>query len=563
MDRHENRAKFLLLCFVALFSFLILRLFFIQVIRHSFYKGLSSDQRLRAVDLLPDRGDILDRNGNLLATSVEKWSVYVRPRAIKDKNTAVRRLVEADASNEDLIREKFASGSNFWLRRKADKSYADKIRKIDISGIDITPEKKRIYPKGRLASQLIGFAGIDNEGLSGIELALEKHLLGRPGRYVFEKDPTGREIFSGMSRQVMAPEDGMDVYLTIDEPIQYFAQKRLEDAVKKSEAVSGSIIVMDVGNGDILAVAGYPDFDPNSYSKYPSDHWKLSPVTNIYEPGSTFKVITACSGIEEGIIGPETVIPCPEELKVGGIKIKNSHALKMYRPFKDLKDVIAESLNTGTAYIGIKLGKEKFYSHIKKFGFGERTGINFPGEQPGLLRSPGNWHDSDVATISFGQTIAVTPIQLVCAVAAIGNNGIRMRPRLVKKIESADGSIIRSDPEQSLGQAVSAGTAKKANELMKGVAYMEHGTGRLAKIDRFSVAVKTGTAQKPTPGKGYVEKRYIASIVGYVPSSNPRVAVLVVVDEPKTSIWGASIAAPVFSEVAEFSLRRLNACPDL
>ncbi len=563
MDKSGYRVNILLWFFIAIFFVLILRLFFLQVVKHSFYRELSSDQRLRAIELLPDRGDIFDRNGNLLATSVEKWSVYVRPRAIRNKKEVISLLIKSDPDNESLIREKFSSSINFWLRRKAEKAYIEKIRKIDSPGIDITPEKKRIYPKDRLASQLIGFAGLDNKGLSGIELALEKHLLGRPGKYVFEKDPAGKEIFSAISRQIVAPADGMDVYLTIDEPIQYFTQKKLKVAVEKSGAISGSIIVMDIKNGDVLAIAGWPDFDPNYYSKYPSDSWKLSPVTNIYEPGSTFKMITACAGMEEGLVNPETVIPCPAELKVGGIIVKNSHAIKMHRPFKDLKDVIAESLNTGTSYVGMKLGKEKFYKIIKRFGFGECTGINFPGEQSGLLRPPGNWHDSDVATISFGQTIAVTPIQLICAIAAIGNNGIRMRPRLVKKIESSDGAIIRSDPEQLLGQAVSSDTAKKANELMRGVAYMEHGTGHLAKIERFSVAVKTGTAQKPTPGKGYLEKRYIASIVGYAPSTRPKIAVIIVVEEPKTSIWGASIAAPVFSEVAEFSLRRLNASPDL
>lgn len=563
MKKDPSRINVLLFIFVAAFCFLITRLFYLQVIKHSFFRELSSDQRLRAVELLPDRGDIFDRNGNILATSVEKWSVYVRPRAIRNKGEIIRLLIEADRQNERLIRERFAAGSNFWLRRKAEKAFAEKIAAIGTTGIDITPEKKRVYPKGRLASQLVGFAGLDNKGLSGMELAMEKHLLGKPGRYVFERDPSGREIFSAVSRQITAPEDGMNVFLTIDEPVQYFAQRQIESAVVGSGALSGSIIVMDVRSGDILAIAGWPDFDPNEYSKYPSQRWKLSPVTDIYEPGSTFKVITAAAGIEEGLVSPDSVIPTPEELKIGGITVKNSHALKMDRPFKDLADVIAESLNTGTAYIGIKLGRQKFYDHIKKFGFGAYTGVGFPGEQPGLLFSPSRWHESDLATISFGQTIAVTPLQLVSAVAAIGNRGIRMKPRLVRRIESPDGAIVRSEPEQSLGRAVSESAAQKATELMKGVAYMKRGTGHKAKIDGFSVAVKTGTAQKPVPGKGYTERRYIASIVGYAPASDPRVAVVVVVDEPKSSIWGASVAAPVFKDVVEFALRNLNAAPDL
>ncbi len=563
MDRNSARPNILLFMFIGAFILLVLRLFYIQVIRHSFYKDLSSDQRLRAVELLPDRGDIFDRKGNLLATSVKKWSVYVRPRAIANRKEILALLIKADGQNEKLIREKFASGGNFWLRRKAEKEFAEKIAKIGTAGIDITPEKKRIYPKGRLAAQLVGFAGLDNKGLSGMELALEKHLLGKPGRYVFERDPAGREIFSAVSRQINAAEDGMNVFLTIDEPIQYFVQRELESAVRDSGAIAGSVIVMDIKNGDVLAIAGWPDFDPNEYSKFPPSIWRLSPVTDIYEPGSTFKMITACAGMDEGLFVPESVIPSPEELKVGGITVKNSHPLKMDRPFKDLTDVIAESLNTGTAHVGIKLGRDKLYSYIKKFGFGSYTGVGFPGEQPGMLFAPSRWRESDLATISFGQTLAVTPLQLVSAISAIANGGVRMKPRLVRRIESPDGSIVRSEPEQQFGSVISKATARKANELMKAVAYKQRGTGHKARINGFSVAVKTGTAQKPVPGKGYVKGKYIASIVGYAPASDPRIAVLVVVDEPKESIWGATVAAPVFKNVAEFSLRSLNVAPDL
>ncbi|MFA5103757.1 MAG: penicillin-binding protein 2 [Candidatus Margulisiibacteriota bacterium] len=564
MDSHKFRANLLLFFFIGMFLLLIFKLFYLQIIKHSFYIQLSADQRLRAVELLPDRGDILDRNGNVLATSVDKWSIYVRPKAISNKDEVLSKLIKIDKKDEGLIRSKFSSNTNFWLRRKAEKDFAGKIAAIGSTGIDITSEKKRIYPKGRLAAQLIGFSGLDNKGLSGIEQEFDSYLLGKPGKYVFERDPSGREITSGTSKQVQKSTEGMNIYLTIDESIQYVAQRELEKYMKECKAINGSITVVDIKTGDILAVAGYPDFDPNEYSKYPMENWKLSPFTNIYEPGSTFKVIAASAGLEEGVVDLDSPIPVPDSIRIGGITVRNSHALKMFgKAYKTLRDVIAESLNTGTAYIGIKLGPERYYKYIKNFGFGEYSGIEFPGEQRGMLRRPADWSKSDSATYTFGQTIAVTPVQLVYAVAAIANEGVRIKPRLIRKIESIDEDIVRSVSPAQLGRAISVSTSKKVKELMKGVATMTHGTGHKAVMSRFSVAVKTGTAQKPAPGGGYMKDRFVASIVGFCPAKDPAIAILVVINEPKTSIWGATVAAPVFKNVGEFTLRYLNVAPDL
>ena len=563
---NRNRLDVIILIILVSFCVVLIRLFYLQILKHSYFEKLSDEQRIRAIEISPQRGDILDRNGNLLATSIQRWSVYVRPRAISDdqKKSVLEQLINIDKGKEHLIREKFAKSQNFWLVRKADKEFANKVIKINCPAIDVIPESKRVYPNANLASQLIGFVGIDNRGLSGIELAYDEDLFGVAGKSIVEKDPFGRQIFSAPSKVIIPPSDGMNIYLTIDESIQYVAQRELSKIVKESGAIRGSIIVMDVKNGDILAICGYPDFNPNEYSKFDPKTWRLSPITDLYEPGSTFKMITACSGLEEKIVDLNSVIPCPDELKIGGITVKNSHPVKMYgKQFKTFLDVIAESINTGTAYVSIKLGKNKFYEHIKKFGFGELTGIDFPGEQKGILLPPNKWHDSDVATISFGQTIAVTPLQLICAISAIANDGSRIKPRLIKKIESVDTSIIRYIPEQRVDKVISSDTAKKAIKLMEFAVNGEHATGKKAKIDNFSVAAKTGTAQKPIPGKGYVVGRYIASIVGFIPASNPRIAILVVIDEPKSSIWGATIAAPVFKNVGEFALRFLSIPPDL
>ncbi|MCX5749998.1 MAG: penicillin-binding protein 2 [Candidatus Saganbacteria bacterium] len=560
----NKRAVYLLMAFIFFFLCIAAKLSYLQLFRHADFEEMSLDQHMRIIELSPDRGDICDRNGNILATSVDRWSVYVRPKAIKDKGAIIRQLSEIFPEEKALISAKMNGTANFWLKRKADKIFSDKVRALGCTGIDITMEKKRIYPKGKLASQLIGFAGLDNQGLSGIEIGFEDSLKGKAGRLLFEKDMAGRQIATGSFRQLEMPEEGMNVYLTIDEAIQHIAQVSLKEAVTGSGAVSGSIIVVDVRTGEILAIAGYPDFDPNDYSKYPDESRKLPPVTNIYEPGSTFKIITACAGIEENVVSPDSVIPTPAQIKVEGIKVNNSHPVRYYgKKSKTFADVIAESINTGTSYVGLKLGFGRFYKYITAFGFGTKTGIDYPGEVRGFVRSPENRESGDVVTYTFGQSIAVTPIQLVYAIAAIANDGIRVKPKIIKRIESPDKNVIRSDVPEELGRVISKETVKKVNELMKGVVYMDHGTGHKAKMAQFTVAAKSGTAQISVPGKGYLKGRFVASFVGFIPADRPRIAMLIIINKPSTSNWGAVVAAPVFKEVGEFALRYLNVAPDL
>jgi len=560
----NDRTRALLLIFIAIFSVIFLKLAFLQIVRHKEFEERSLDQHQRPVVLAPDRGDIFDRNGNILATSVDKWSVFVRPRAIANKEEIILALSSIFPGEKALILKKFRDKKNFWLKRKTDKELACRVRLLKSTGIDVQTEKKRVYPKGRLASQLIGYADIDNNGLSGIELGLDESLKGKEGKYVYQYDNRGRQIATAGFRQLESPEEGMNVYLTIDEAIQHVAETSLREEAKKCGAESASVTVMDVKTGEILAIAGYPDYDPNNYSKTADKFHKLSPVTDIYEPGSTFKMITACVGLEEHVVDLDSVIPTPDEFKVEGIKISNSHPVRYYgKNSKSLRDVIAESINTGTAHIGLKLGFERFHKYIVKFGFGARTGIDYPGEVRGIVRDPSHRERGDTATYTFGQSIAVTPIQLVCAIAAIANDGVRVRPRLIKKIESPDKNIIRSDGPLEVERAISIETVKKAKELMKGVVYMPHGTGHKAKMLQYSAAAKSGTAQISVPGRGYLKDRFNASFVGFVPAEKPRIAILVIMSKPRTSIWGATVAAPVFKRTGEFALRYLNAAPDL
>ncbi len=393
---------------------------------------------------------------------------------------------------------------------------------------------------------------------------MDKYLRGVEGQYIFEKDVRGKQIAIGTTKEIQKPTDGMDIYLTIDEPIQYVAERELKKAVDKYHPDTASIAVMDIRSGELIAVASWPDFDPNNPSASPVKNWKLRPVTDMYEPGSTFKVITAAAGIQEGLFEPDSRIPCPAKIEVGGRIISNSHAVKAKDP--TLRDVIAESLNTGATHVSLKVGKEKFYAQIKSFGFGEKTGVGFPGEAKGLVPVPKYWHKSAEAMISFGQTLAVTPLQLLAAVSAIANSGVLLRPSVVARIESSDKTVVRTTSPEQVRRVVSDKTAEKVKDLMRGVVLMDHGTGHKAKLSQYSSAVKTGTAQKPVAGGGYIpmsSNNFIASIVGFVPSAEPRVAIIVVFDHPKGSIWGATVAAPVFKEVGEFTLRYLEIPPDL
>lgn len=558
----RSRASELLFVFIFILGILALRLFYLQLIRHDFYLERASEQRRRTITLSPDRGDIYDRNGYVLATSINAFSVGAFPSEVADKPETAGIIARILKVNRSSVLQKLSSNKPFvWIIRKIEVPLAQKIKEKKLSGIELLPEKKRVYPKRKLASQIIGFVGLDNQGLSGIEISCDRYLKGEEGSLITEKDPRGREILTSSLRVLKSPTNGGNLTLTIDEPIQYKAETELKKAVETSHANSGSLIVMDIKSGEILALASYPDFDPNDYQKYRENAWYNRAVTDVYEPGSTFKLVTVSSAIEEGIITKDIMVYCPDTIKLGGRTIRNSHTEKFKTKYLSIKEILRESVNTGAANIAIKLGKEKFYKHIKDFGFGDYTGVELLGESRGMLSDPAVWNKPDIGMIAFGQSIAVTPIQLISSLTAIANGGTRMRPRLVKKIENNDSDFLKVYAPEERGRAISARVATEMLALSEDV--VENGTGHLAKISGFRVGGKTGTAQKPKPGGGgYLEGQYVASFIGFTPLETPRIAVLVVVDDPKPVYWGERIAAPVFSRVAEYALRRLNVAPD-
>jgi len=396
---NKNRILILLTIFVFVFVLIIIRLFDLQILRHKFFETRSHEQRTRLIRLAAQRGDIFDRNGNILSTSIDTYSVYLHKKG--------------------------------WLARKLAGPSAEELKKKEPGETSILKEKKRIYPKGRLAAQVLGFVGIDNQGLSGIELAFDEYLKGREGQVITEGDPRGRELY-GALREISPGEDGMNLTLSIDENIQYVAEREIENQIKKYKALSGTCIVMDAKSGEILALASKPDFNPNSYRQTNKKLWHprfLDP----YEPGSTFKLITVAAALGEGLVEPDSKLKSMEKITVGGKTIENAHPIDLPGRYITVSEMLEESINTGAVQVGLKLGPEKFYRHIENFGFGERTGFGLWGESKGIIRNWKRWNKPDIAMITFGQTIAVTPMQLLSAVSSFANDGIMLTPLLVKK----------------------------------------------------------------------------------------------------------------------------------
>jgi len=526
----RRRGGILLLIFFSLLMIIVARLAFLQLIKHQFFLRRSVDQRTRIINLSSGRGAIFDRNGSVLAVSIDTYSVFSQKGGFK------------------------------WVARKLPQAAAAKLKAGKPADLFILKEKKRIYPKRQAAAQVIGFIGTDDQGLSGVELACDKYLKGKVGKIVTEGDPEGREL-PGALREIEPGEDGMNVTLTIDENIQYIAEREIEDQIRKSHATAGLLLVMDAKTGELLAMASKPDFDPNEFGKADRRRWHprfLDP----YEPGSTFKIFTAAAGLEERVIDLETRLKELDKIEIGGKVVENSHKIKWTGRGLTISRMLEDSINTGTVQVGVKLGPEKFYNNIRNFGFGTATDFGLDGESRGIVRHWRSWYKPDVGMITFGQGIAVTPLQLLSAASAFANHGRIVKPALIKKIESNDGRFVKTFSGNFRGRAVSERVVADMKKLLRNIVL--NGSGKRAKMAAFTVGGKTGTAQKALPGgRGYMKGRFIASFIGLAPLSDPQVIALVIIDDPQGSIWGESVCGPVFKTVVEYSLRYLNAKPDM
>ena len=501
------------------------------------------------------RGTIFDRNGNELATNLVVESVFVVPQEVRDRKYTSKVLASALGQNYDRVYKEVSSNKQFaWIKRKASTDEIIHLKKAALSGVRFRSEQKRFYPKRELAANVIGFVGTDDYGLAGIEQTYQGKLKGMVYSQSIKQDGRGRNIqnLGSLSRSNLG---NYDLMLTLDEVIQFTAEYHLTKQVERYKADSGMAVVMNPNSGEIYAMANVPQFNPNNYNKFTPETRRNNTVVSSYEPGSIFKPIVAAAALDNGIAQPDDKFFCENgSFKIGGRNI--GEAENHEYGSLSMQQIIARSSNIGAIKIAQKLGKDSFYEYIRKFGFGEKTSIRLPGVSSGLLRKRKNWSERSLASISFGQEIAVTPLQMVVALSAIANGGTLMEPHIAKAL-MRDGKIIKEIKPKKIRRVISEKTSRQMMEILKLV--VENGTGKKAAIDGFEVAGKTGTAQKYiAETQSYSKTEFISSFIGYAPADNPRLAILVMIDNPKGRHWGGIVAAPVFVKIAEKSLRHLN-----
>lgn len=565
-------ARFLLVLFLALAG----RLIYLQVFRHAYYTRRAEKSHLREAVLTAPRGAILDRDGKALAMSVTEKFVFADPGVYReeitglkadgksafspsDKQTPEQHRTAAQAGSKALaellgiaaawLEQHLQGTGNFLpLKHYVPEELAMKISALRLRWVGLKPEERRVYPYGSLAAQTLGFVGANQHGLAGIEASRDTWLGGKNGKVTLEVDARGRAI-PGLRAVRLEPQPGRDLKLTIDTSLQQIAEAELARGIEAASAAGGVALVMDPVNGEILALASQPAFDPNNYKKAPPGRWVNPVVVGAYEPGSTFKLVMACATLEEKAPASQTRVLCTGEKPIGRRAIHCAlHAGSRAHGLVDLEKIIEKSCNIGAATLAMRLGKETFGRYVTAMGFGQRTGIELAAESAGQLASPADWSDIQLANIAFGQSISVTPLQLLRAYCAVANGGLLVKPHLIKTGEPRPAKRILSET-----------TAEQMRRLL--VQVVERGTGKAGQVAGYLIAGKTGTAQKPLPGVGFKSGKYIGSFIGFVPAEQPRLAILVLIDEPSGSHYGGVVAAPVFREIARQGLLRLDIPP--
>ena len=512
-----------MVCFAAMG----LRLVMLQTVSAPAYARLAADQRQRVVNFRARRGTIFDRRGEPLAISVDLKTVFADPALVENAARTARRLAPVLGGPPSELRAKLIGtrpGSRFeYLARQVEPEVADAVTGLDLPGVYTRREPKRFYPNGRIASQVLGFTDLDGVGTAGLELAYDGILQGRPGRMLLEQDPSGRPLPQAEFSYEPA-QPGRDLFLTIDKELQYFTQLTLERALKAYSAEAATAVVMKPGSGEILAMASLPDFDLNRFTAASPDAMRNRAVTDMYEPGSVYKIVTLSAALEEDVVTPHTKFFVPPQLPYAD---RVFHDSSYHEPERmSVEEIIVESSNVGTIKMGLKLGGRLLDHYVREFGFGTPTGLGFPGEARGIVLPRGKWSGSTIATVPLGQGIAVTPLQMAGAFATIANDGVWIEPKLVYGTAGADRRVEAASPP-TRRRVVSERTARQVTRLLAGV--VARGTGLLARVPGYRVAGKTGTAQKPLPGGGY-GSTYFASFGGYVPANDLQYVVLVTFD---------------------------------
>lgn len=544
------RIRKVLYCLLVLFALLAVRLSFVQLGAAKPLSKLASDQYKTFECILPRRGIIYDRNLKELAGSINLNSIFLDPLAVEDKDFAAQKLSEALDIDRDKIASMFNQDRRFvWLARKVELKTERAIRRLHIKGVGFVKEPKRVYPNQELASHVIGFVGLDDIGLEGIELKYDKFLKGNPGWIYTIRDAKKREV-QGYEYKEIPSADGNNIVLTIDSVVQAFAERELDLAFKKYNAKGASIVVMDPHTGDIIALANRPTYDPNNIKDYPVDSRRNRAICDFFEPGSSFKVVTASAVLEEGVITPEDEFFCENGEFKWGNHIYHDHKPHGWLAFKD---VIKYSSNIGTMKSAVKLGEGRLYRYIKRFGFGKKTDIDLPGEVDGIVRPPSKWSKLSICSISMGQELTSSVLQLACALSSLTNGGYHVRPRIIDRIQDKAGNTLERFETKRLHRVVSEETAEEVRAILRGV--VEDGTGKLAEIKGYFPAGKTGTAQKVEPNGTYSHRKFTASFIGFLPFDKPKFIIAVVMDEPTPQYYGGTVCAPVFKSVASQLMR--------
>ncbi len=560
-DASIRRALFVaafIVCWMLAISF---RLVYLQVSAHQDLVERAQRQQQYALETGPQRGQLLDRQGRELARSIQTESIFVDPAELEtagDIKCVVVRVASALGMNESELSNQLLQAKNnnrrfLWLARRLSAGQAETIRGFGLPGIHFRPEPKRFYPNGQLAAHVLGFVGLDGAGLGGVEQTLNEKISGERGKLFVEKDSSGKayESFEVPSKP------GQTIVLTIDQSVQYRAEQALDAAIKQTRAKSATAIVLDPRTGEILGLANAPTFDPNSVGATRTETRSNWALQNIYEPGSTFKIISFSAAVEKGLVNPDDRIDC----QMGAITVAG-RVVHDHSSFGTLTiaEALAKSSNVAAIKLGMRVGDDNMYDFIRRFGFGTRTGVELPGETAGLLRPVSRWQKSSIGSIAIGQEIGVTPLQMAAAFGVLANDGVRVAPHLVREIRSTFGtSVYRSNPEQR--RVISQETARALRRMLEGVTL--HGTAKLAQLNGYTAAGKTGTAQKIDPKtKTYSRTKHVASFVGFAPVENPAVVIIVVIDEPAGAYHGGEVAAPIFREIAEQILPDLGVVPD-
>jgi cell division protein FtsI (penicillin-binding protein 3) len=554
----RDRALILAALIACAFVGLSGRLAYLQIVKHDEYARLAENQHAKTIPLTPRRGPILDRNGQVLAVSSKAESLYALTLRVEDRAALAQRLAPITGDPAPEIAKRLESPKRFvFVKRRLAPDMVEALRTLDESALGFVDESMRLYPNRELAAQLIGFEGLDGKGLGGVEQAWDAHLAGTPGRALVGRDALGREV-TGAPKVLKPSTSGQGVMLTLDATLQYIAEREIDAAWRRTRSRAALALVMDPKSGEILALAIRPTFNPNSFGAATDHDRRNRAITDPFEPGSTFKVILAAAALEEGVVKPTDRFYAEN----GAITVANAtiHDWKKFG-WLTFTEVLQNSSNVGSIKVGLALGKERYYKYISGFGFGATSGVGLGGESRGKLRPPSQWSGLSLATMSIGQEISVTALQLATAVSAIANGGRLLQPRIVRAVLDAQGrEVTRTAEPTVIRQVIGPETARTLTEIM--MAVVRAGTGHNAAIPGYDVAGKTGTAQKLDPAtRRYSRAPGVLSFVGFVPADDPRLTMFVMLDEPKNEKWGSEAAAPIFAAIGRDALRYLNVPP--